>query len=449
MYKPKKILIIGGNAAGPAAAAKAKRINPEAEVILYESGEYISTGSCELPYLLSGEIEDYNELVFFTPESFYKKKGVKVYTKHFVESINRRAKLISIRNLANNEVFEENYDTLILATGSFARKLPDIPETKNIFNYKTISDFVKIDEFIKSNKVENISVIGSGYIGLEVAETLSQKGFDIKLLDKEFLPLPGAEQEIRNLMLKLLHKNNIEFMGNSEFPKYFVKANKIERIKTTEKLFDVDMVIVCAGVHPNVSLAQSCGIAIGSTGAIKTDNKQRTNDPFIYAAGDNCEVKDLVTNKPVYLPQATVSRMQGYIAGENAAGGNSYNRAVVKNVILKMFDHVYVDVGISSERCKESRYSYKEISTVMNNKVHVMPDSGSVFGKIVFDKYSRQIYGASFFGKGEVSGYGNIVSLMIKNKIKVDTLVDTDLNYTPAITPFVNVLNILGKKASE
>ncbi|MFA8341939.1 MAG: FAD-dependent oxidoreductase [Rhodothermaceae bacterium] len=449
MYKPKKIVIIGGNAAGPAAAAKAKRVNPEAEVVLYEAGEFISTGTCELPYLLSEEISDYKNIVFFSAESFKQKKGVDVFTFHKVESINRRAKTISVTNLKKSETFETSYDTLILATGSKANQIPEISDSENSFTYKSVGDYIKIKNYIDSEEVENITVFGAGYIGLEVAEALSRKGYDVKVIDKNPLPLAGTEPEVQNLVLKLLTQNNVEFICSETLPKFFVKNNKIERIKTSEKLFDVDMVIVCTGVKPETQLAVECGLATGAAGAIKVDKKLRTADQFIYAAGDNCEIVNLVTNKPDYLPQATVARMQGHTAGENAAGGNSYFRAVTNNVILKLFDHIFVEVGLTAEKANELRYNYKEVSTVMPNKVKVMPDAGSVFGKIVFDRYSKNIFGASFFGKGEISGYGNIISLMIKNKIKVDTLADTDFNYTPAVSPFLNILNILGKKTSE
>lgn len=449
MFKPEKIVIIGGNAAGPAAAAKAKRVNPEAEVVLYEAGEFISTGTCELPYLLSEEISDYQKILFFTPESFREKKGVQVYNFHKVESINRKNKSLTITNFKNEKTFEVNYDTLILATGSKANEITEISgKMKNVFSYKSVGDYVKVKEFLDSNTVENITVFGSGYIGLEVAEALARKGFQVKIVEKNKLPLAGAEPEVQNLILELLDKNNVEFIHSDSLPRFFEKNDKIERIKTSGKLFDVDMVVVCTGVKPNVQLAEDCGLAIGQTGAIKVDKKLRTSDQFIYAAGDNCEITNLVTNKPDYLPQATVARMQGYIAGENAAGGNVYCRSIVKNVVLKLFDHIFVEVGLTASQANELRWNYKEVSSVMPNKVEVMPEAGSVFGKIVFDKYSKNIFGASFFGKGEISGYGNIISLMIKNKIKIDTLADTDFNYTPAVSPFLNILNILGKKTS-
>lgn len=450
MYKPKKIVIIGGNAAGPAAAAKAKRINPDTDVILFEAGEFISTGTCELPYLLSDEISDYKEIVFYTPESFYSEKGVKVYTFHKVELIDRRKKKLQVKNLLNNELLEFPYDTLILATGSYANKLLTIPkETKNVFTYKSVSDYVKLKKYMESYSVENITVVGSGYIGLEVAEALTRKGYSVKIIEQEDLPLAGSEPEIQNLVLKLLTKNNIEFIGNESDSKFYLKENRIVRIKTSQKLFDVDMVVVCTGISPNVNLAINCGITIGKTGAIKVDKKQRTNDQFIYAAGDNCEVINLISNKAEYFPQATIARMQGHIAGENAAGGNAYARNIVNNVILKLFDHIIVTVGLTTKVSNDLRLNYLEVNKSMPNKVHVMPEAGSVFGKIIYDKYSKNIFGASFFGKGDIAGYGNIVSLMIKNRIKINELAETDFNYTPMVTPFLNILNVLGKKASN
>ncbi len=178
MIRPNKIIVVGGNAAGPAAAARAKRVNPNAEVILFEAGNFISTGTCEMPYVLSGEIKDHSEIVFFSPESFFRKKGVKVFINHSVEEINTKENEISVRNGNENKLITFNYDTLILCTGSTARILPQFnAELNNVFTLKNVSDLIGIKNYINKNNVSKAVIIGSGYIGLEAAEAISKNWY--------------------------------------------------------------------------------------------------------------------------------------------------------------------------------------------------------------------------------------------------------------------------------
>ena len=181
MKRPVKIIVVGGNAAGPAAAAKAKRYNPNADVLLFEATEFISTGTCEMPYVLSGEIDDYRQIIFFSPSSFQKEKGVKVFVKHFVQEIDTKRKVIVVKDLTEDKVIEHDYDRLILATGSKAKTLPGFgTQLKNIFTLKNINDLIRLDKYIKENQVKTSIIIGSGYIGLEAAEALNKKKYSSK-----------------------------------------------------------------------------------------------------------------------------------------------------------------------------------------------------------------------------------------------------------------------------
>ncbi len=448
MYKPNKILVIGGNAAGPAAAAKAKRVNPDAEVILFETGEYISTGNCELPYVLSGEIENYEDIIFFTAESFYKEKGVRVYTKHFVESIDKRNKSISVRNLNDNSVVNFSYDKLILCTGSKANKLKlDIHKPENVFYLKSVSDYLAIKNYIDKNPVNSVGIIGSGYIGLESAEAFKKLGMDVLLIDKENYPLPTAEIEIQHLINEQLKGNEIDFYGNQKEIKFICKDNKVTSIKIDGRFVEIDLLLVAIGFKPNTELAQLTNLNLGNHGGLKVDKKLKTSDTNIYAAGDCCEITNKITGRANYLPLATLAHKQGHIAGDNAAGGNSFYNPIIKNIAVKIFDNVYSAVGLNTAETKQNGFNFNTVSAVTPNLVKVMPESKKVFGKIIYDKYSKFILGAEFFGNSEVIGYADLISSMISNKIKVNNLAEIDFNYTPPYSPFVNLLSILGRKA--
>ncbi len=449
MIKPGKIVVVGGNAAGPAAAAKAKRINPDAEVTIFESGDFISTGTCEIPYVLSREIPKAEDVVFYSPESFKKEKGVNVFTKHLVESVNRKEKLITVRNLSENKLFEFNYDKLVLTTGSKAKALPSFPpEAKNVFFIKTISNLIQVQNYIRNNHVKNAAVIGAGYLGLEIVESLKNLNLSVTLIEKEPLPLPSTEVEISYLINELLKNNDISFYGNTSNYKinYDEKLNKVRSIEIEGRIIEFDIIFTAAGFLPDVSLALNSGLEIGKTGAIKVDNKLKTSDYNIFAAGDNVEIINAVTNRPDYIPLATIAHQCAHAAGENAAGGNIYIEPFVKNLAFKIFDKYFVSVGLSSFEAKKNGLYFSAVSDIQPNLIKVMPGSSNVFGKIIFDKNSKRILGAAFLGGKEVSGYGDLISTFIKTKQPGDILSRVNYNYTPPLSPFINLLSVLGRK---
>ncbi|MCB9209962.1 MAG: FAD-dependent oxidoreductase [Ignavibacteriales bacterium] len=450
MQEPKKIIIVGGNAAGPAAAAKAKRVNPNADVILFEAGNFISTGTCELPYLFSGEIDDYNKIVNFTPDTFLAKKGVRVFTNHFVKSINSKNKEIEVIDRKTSHIKQFNYDKLILTTGSSAKELPDLPfSLENVFSLKSVHDYIKIKDFIKGNEIEKVLVIGSGYIGLEIADSLKKAGYNVSILEKENLPFPHGDKEVQFLINDLLVQNNIKFLSASSNNGFITKNNRFTQLKHEGRFLDFDLAIVAVGVVPNISVAENAGLKIGNLGGISVDSRLKTSDPNIFAAGDNIEIKNYLTKQNDYIPLATYAHSYGHIAGENASGGNKIAEPVIPNSAFQVCGKFIAQVGLSEIQAKKYFVNSASVSAVANNKVKVMPNSQKVFGKIIFDRRLKIILGASFVGGNEVSGYTDIISVMIYNKIPVDNLISYNFNYTPPLSPFVNLLSILGRKIKE
>ncbi len=449
-YGKQRIIIVGGNAAGPAAAAKAKRVNPEAEVVMFEAGKFISTGTCELPYVISGEIDNHSKIVYFDEESFYLKKGVKVYTEHPVESIDRRRKFVVVKNLKNGEYTKFEYDKLILTTGSKAKSLKDLPGSlENVFYLKQVSDLVKIKEYMNENPVENVLIVGSGYIGLETAEAFTELGKKVSVLEIAELPLPAAEPEIQHLVYTLLEKKGVRFLGNASNAGFITAGSKFKNLKYNGRYIDFDLVVVAIGVKPNVDLAVTANLEIGNYGGLKVDSKLKTSDPNIFAAGDNIEVINGITNRPGYLPIATVAHTYGHIAGANAAGNNLFAKPVIKNMAVQIFGNAFTSTGLTLEEAKKISIYASGVHAVVNNLVKVMPESKKVFGKIIFDRQTRKIYGASFFGGKETTGYADLISALIFTKADADILTELNFNYTPPLSPFINLLSVLGRKIRE
>ncbi|MCU0415293.1 MAG: FAD-dependent oxidoreductase [Ignavibacteriaceae bacterium] len=253
MKRPVKIIVVGGNAAGPASAAKAKRYNPNADVLLFEASEFISTGTCEMPYVLSGEIDDYRKIVFFSPSSFQKEKGVKVFVKHFVQEIDTKKKMIIIKDLIEDKILEHDYDKLILATGSKAKTLPGFDtQLKNIFTLKNINDLLRIDEYLKANEAKNAVIIGSGYIGLEAAEALIKRNIHVTVVERESKPLPGTEKEFSDEILNLLHQNKVEFFSEVKNVEPVITGDKLIAVRMgDDKFFETDLVLLSVGFEPD------------------------------------------------------------------------------------------------------------------------------------------------------------------------------------------------------
>ncbi len=447
MTRPIKIIVVGGNAAGPAAAAKAKRFNPNADVLLFEASEFISTGTCEIPYVLSGEIDDYRKIVFFSPSSFLEEKGVKVFAKHFVQEIDTKKKVIVVQDLVENKITEHDYDRLILSTGSKAKTLPGFDtQLKNVFTLKNINDLIRLDEFINNEQVKSAIIIGSGFIGLEAAEALIKRNVQVKIIERENKPLPGADKEFSDEISKILIQKEVEFIGDIKDIEPVVTGDKLIAIRTGEKFLETDMVLLSVGFQPDTFLAQSAKLELGKSGAIKVDNYLKTSDRFIYAAGDNVEFINAVTGKPDYIPLATHAYESGHIAGENAAGGNLKYEPIVKNISVKIFDKYFASVGLTSEEARRYGFEFQESFAKARNLVGVMPGSDHVFGKVLAEKGSKRIIGASFLGGKEISGYADLVSALIKLKTPVSVLSSINYNYTPPLSPFVNLLKIIGKK---
>lgn len=447
MIKPSKIIIVGGNAAGPAAAAKAKRFNPEAEVILFEAGNFISTGTCEMPYVLSGAIDDYNKIVFYTPEKFFKEKGVKTFTNHKVESINRKERKVFVKDLRRNQASEFIYDKLVLATGSVTKKLEQFPTSlKNVHNLKNIQDLANILNLVKEKQLNKVVIVGSGYVGLETAEAFHKLGVAVTIVEKDEYPFPSAEPEVQLLIYELFKQNDIPFYGHVNKFRTTVTGGSLNSINLDSRLLEFDIVLVAAGFSPNTELAKNCGLEMGTLGGIKVDTRLRTSCQDIYAAGDCIEVKNAVTNRSDCIPLATIAHNFGHIAGENAAGGNKKADSVVKNLSVKIFDKYFVSVGLNSQEAYNEKYIFNTVQEVAPNLIEVMPASSKVFGKIIYEKESKKILGASFFGGEEVSGYGDLISTLIKTKQAADVLASINYNYTPPLSPMVNLLSVLGRK---
>ncbi len=451
MMKKRKIVVVGGLAAGPSAAAKAARMNPNAEVVMFEAGDTISYGICETPYVIGGSLAEEEKLIAYTSERMKTEKRVDVRTHHYVEKISPAKKLLTVRDLRRQREEEVAYDKLILATGARPRQLNiQNEDARNVFHLSTRSDAVGILKYIRDEKPHHAVIIGAGYVGMEMAEALRARGLEVTVLHRSNLPLSGLEPETRERVLGMLEKNDIEFVPDTTVEG--LVADNVQRVRhiiAKRGQFDVDMVILSVGVVPNVALARSAKIRLGAFGGILTDKHQQTSVEDIYAAGDCCEVKSAVTGKMMLLPLATISSKSGWVAGENAAGGHTFMNPVVRAIGVKVFDLAVAHVGAGSEEARSAGFSVAKETITAFGKVGLFPDADKVTITLIFDQRTSRLLGANLAGGEGTILRANTISAAIQHRLTVDELSRLDLIYTPPYAPLWDPILIAANQSKK
>lgn len=444
----KIIIVIGGLAAGPSAAAQAAKFNPHAEVILFEQSETVSYGICEVPYLIGGDIQDENLLEIYSPGRLAEEKGITVKILHRVEKIIAAKKKLVVRDLNSGEIKEYQYDKLIIATGASPKKLHiENEDSRNVFNVRTRNDARNILQYIKTEKPSRAVIIGGGMVGVEMAEALSKRNIGVQIVHNTDLPLDNFENETREQVLEKLKQNKIDFFANTK-TEAFIKSNKekVGYVITSKASLETDMVIISIGVIPNVQLAKTTRLRLGTTGAIAVNNLQETNIDGIYAAGDCCEVANIVTGKPAFIPLASLAARSGKTAGINAAGGRFKFEGSVNAAGLKIFGIEVAKVGINSKEAQ--KLGYKVISETINSssKVTFMPGSKKITIILIAEQKSGRILGANVFGEDGALLRANILGIAIQQKMTIDELSKSDLIYFPDISPLYDPILIAANK---
>lgn len=422
-----RILVIGAVAAGTSAAAKARRNTEDAEIVIYEKDSYISYSGCGMPYFLGGEVASGKELTPRDPKFFKTKYNVDIHIGHEVLSIDKGKKTLEVKNLETGHVFTDTYDKLIIATGARS-VIPPIKgkEKEHVFSLRNIGDMYKIKKFIDEKNPKKAVIVGTGFIGLELAENFKNIGIDVTMV--EMLPqvTPGLDSDMAIYVEKALEKNGVSVItGNS--------ANEIEDVKVIladKREVEADMVIIATGVRPNVELAVAAGIELGSFGAIRVDTRMETSEKDIYAAGDCIEQYHLVTGKPVYRPLGSTANKTGRIAGNNAAGGDLEFRGILGTGIFKVFNLTVAQTGLSEKEALKEGYDISVSHNIKSNKPEYLGGKEMVI-KSIADKKDGRLLGVEIVGEEGVDKRIDVFATLITFGAKVSDLVHLDLAYAP------------------
>lgn len=425
----KRLIVIGGDAAGMSAASKAKRVDKDLEVIVYERGDYISYSQCGLPYYISDIAKRKENLVIKQPKDF-EEKDIKVLINHEVIGIDESAKTVTVID-SNRNTFEQKYDALLLATGA-EPKVPPVKgiDLQNVFTLKYIPDAEKIKEAVTDSSVQNVVLIGGGYVNVELIESMILLGKKVRIIQRPSTLLNIMDEEFGQMVSEEVEKHGA-FVHTGESLEEIMGDGKVQAVKTNKGQYPADLVIVAVGIRPATELLKNASIERLKNGAIIVDAYGRTSVPYIYAAGDCASVYHIVKKEDVYIALGTNANKQGRITGGNIAGQKKKFHGVLGSSVVKVLDMTFAKTGISENEAKDMNVNYGATTVKAFNHAAFYPNSDKLTIKLVYDKESKVILGAQMAGKEGVAKRLDVFALAIDRKMTTEELGEVDFCYSP------------------
>ena len=441
-----RVIIIGGVAGGASAATRLRRMKEDIEIIMLDKGSFVSFANCGLPYYIGNVIKERESLELVTPEKFKERFNIDVRIKNEVISINREKKTVIIKDLNKNSEYELSYDYLILSPGAEPIKppFPGMDEVP-IFTMRTIPDAVAIRKHIEENEVKHATIVGGGFIGLEIAENLREQGVKVKIiemldqvmapLDKEMAQFIHQELILNGVCLVL--DDAVDSFGRTENNKPFVKTKSGRQIET-------DMIILAIGVRPESMLAKDANVELGPKGHISVNKQMMTSDPSIYAVGDAVQVLNLQTTQMTALALAGPANKQGRVAADNIAGIQSEFKGVLGASVVKVFDQTVATVGLTEKILKNTNIKYNKVYLNPNNHAGYYPGAVPITFKLIFEVHSGKVLGAQVVGGNGSEKRIDVISTVIKFGGTVFDLEELELSYAPPFGSAKDPVNMAG-----
>lgn len=445
----KRVIIVGGVAGGASTAARLRRLDQEAEITIYERGEYISYANCGLPYHIGNVIKSRDALLLQTPQAMKTRFNIDVHILHEVIAIDRNEKTISVKNLKNQEVTREKYDTLVLATGS-SPVIPKIPgiQSKRILSLWTVHDTDNIRQFIQENNVTNAVVIGGGFIGVEMAENLRHREIDVTLVEMLNQVMTPFDYEMAQLIHESMEHEGVHLQlgdGVDSFEDY--NDSVLIHLKSGKQL-STQLVILSIGIRPNNELAKNAGLEINPRGGIVVDDMLRTSDPNIYAVGDVIEVEDFIDKSRTMIPLAGPANKQGRIAANNIAGDEDHYLGTQGSSIIQIFDLTAANTGANEKtlikRGLVKGQDYESLIIVQNSHAGYYPGAVPMTLKLLFSKDGNKIFGAQIIGKDGVDKRIDTIGTAIRLGGTIWDLKSLEFAYAPPYSSAKDPVNMAG-----
>ena len=437
-----RIIIVGGIAAGMSAAAKLRRTDREAEIVVYEKSPHISFGACGLPYYVGGNFDNVDRMLVRTPEKV-RETGIDVKIEHEVLSLDVENKTIKVKDLQSGEVFSDNYDKLMIATGA-ATIIPSIENIETAYTLRSVEDGEKLKAKMQDESIKKVAVIGAGFIGLEVADVAKELGKEVCVFNTGSRILERVlDAEVTEILEENLKSHGVELYLNTIVKSLQTSSDKTKLITDTEEV-EADLVILAAGVRPNTSFLKDTGIEMLPNGAIVIDDEGKTSIEDIYAAGDCATVYHLVKQDQVYIPLATNANKLGRIVGSNLGGKNEKFQGTLGSSCIKLLDMEAGATGITEEDAKNMNLNYKSVFIADKNHTDYCPGQEKIYVKLIYNADTKVILGGQVVGKSDAVQRTNVLATAIFAKMTTEQLGMLDLCYAPPFARTWDVLNIAG-----
>lgn len=446
----KKVVIVGGVAAGASTAARLRRLDENAQIIMFERGENISFANCGLPYYIGGIIEKRKRLLVQTPESMESRFNIEVRTMSEVNKIKVQEKEVEVKNLLTGEIYPENYDYLVLSPGA-TPVIPGIPgiDKPNVFTIRTIPDSDFVRQYVEENRPARAIVVGAGFIGLEMVEMLHENGIETTVVEAAPQVMQGLDPVMAAIVHRYLEKQGIKLYLSDKVIEMRGNSYVKEVVLESGKKLATDMVIMGLGVKPEAWLAKEAGLTIGSTGGILVDDYLQTSDPFIYAAGDAIQVKDFVTGGETLVPLAGPANRQGWIVANNITGFPSKYAGVQGTAIVKIMDIVVAVTGKNEKSLKDLGWKYLTCHIHPNSHATYYPGSTQMTLKLLFSPGEGEVLGAQIVGYDSVDKRIDVLATAIRGGMTVFDLQELELAYAPPFSSAKDPVNMAGYVAAN
>lgn len=439
-----KVVIVGGVAGGASAAARLRRLNENAQIVIFERTGYMSYANCGLPYYIGGEIGDEEELTLQTPEAFWDRFRVDVRVHHEVTKINRERKTVTVKNLENGKTYEEGYDKLILSPGAKPVK-PDMKglDSPLIFTLRTVEDTLGIKSFIDSRKPKSALVVGGGFIGMEMCENLTALGISVSLIGRSDHLFPPFDFDMACALHAEAERHGVTLLLDTEVNAFETKDEKITAF-TDNGAISADMALLSIGVSPESSLAADAGLKLGLKNSIYVNNSLQTSDPDIYAVGDAIEVSHIVTAKKALISLAGPANKQGRIAADNICGINSEYKGSLGSSVLKFFNLTAASAGLNEEAAKRAGYDFEKIILSPMSHASYYPGGSAMTVKVIFERKTQKLLGAQIVGYDGVDKRIDVIATAMRAGLKGSELAELELAYAPPYSSAKDPVNMVG-----
>jgi len=433
----RKLVVIGGDAAGMSAASKVRREHPEREIVVFERGRHTSYAACGMPYYIAGQIDSAEKLVARAPKVFREKQRIDVRTRHEVVAIDTTNRRVRVRDLDAIREFEESWDDLLIATGA-APIVPDLPNIRapGVFSLSTLQSGIDVFEDIERHAPRRAVIVGGGYIGIEMAEALLDRDLEVTLIDMAPQLMNTMDPDMADGIAKAMRDAGVELFLEEALKTIETGPDgRVRQLTTDQRRLDADLVILGIGIRPASELAKPAGIELGAAGAIRVDRQMRTSVPNVWAAGDCAESFHIVKEEPTFIALGTVANKHGLVAGINLSGGDVEFPGVLGTAITRFQDLEIARTGLSEKEAKDMGIAYRAKTIEALTRSHYFPGAAKIRVKLVVEEGTGRVLGGQIVGRAGAAKRIDTIAAAITARMTAEQVAYLDLAYAPPFSP--------------